>query len=136
MFDVKDLQGEEVFVDKEVTDKEVNDEVQKVVEEVVEDINTAKLIVDDAHVSAVGEVNVASIATTDSAAAIITIDEVTLAKALAELKASIPKLKKKDQIRLDEEIALKLQAEFNEKQRVTREKAQKELEANIALIET
>nr|GEX82206.1 retrovirus-related Pol polyprotein from transposon TNT 1-94 [Tanacetum cinerariifolium] len=137
MFDVKDLQGKEVFVDKEVTDKEVNDEVQKVVEVVVEDINTAKLIVDAAHVSVVGEVNVASIATTDSAAATITIDEVTLAKALAELKASIPKdkgkgimvketmkLKKNDQIRLDEEVALKLQAElqaeFNEKQRKRR----------------
>nr|GEY37082.1 hypothetical protein [Tanacetum cinerariifolium] len=47
------------------------------------------------------------------------------------------KLKKKDQIRLDEEAALKLQAEFDkEEQRLAREKAQKEQEANIALIET
>nr|GEZ00804.1 hypothetical protein [Tanacetum cinerariifolium] len=46
------------------------------------------------------------------------------------------KLKKKDQIRLDEEVALKLQAEFDEEQRLTREKAQKEIEASIALIET
>nr|GEY53465.1 hypothetical protein [Tanacetum cinerariifolium] len=50
------------------------------------------------------------------------------------------KLKKKDQIRLDEEAALKLpvelQAEFNEEQRLAIEKVQKELEANIALIET
>nr|GEY21175.1 hypothetical protein [Tanacetum cinerariifolium] len=178
MFDVNDLQGEEVFVEKEVADKEVNDEVQKVVEEIVEDINTAKLIIDDAHVNAAGEVNVASIATTDSAAAIITIDEVTLPKALAELKASKPKVKgvfiqepsesttttktisskksqdkrkaimveepvktkKKEQIRLDEEAALKLQAEleaeFDEEQRHARERAQKELKANIALIET
>nr|GEV64511.1 putative ribonuclease H-like domain-containing protein [Tanacetum cinerariifolium] len=80
------------------------------------------------------------------------IDEVTLAQALAELKTSKPKAKgdkgkgimveepvkakKKDQIKLDEETALKLQAEFNEEQRLTREKAEKELEANIALIET
>nr|GEU42381.1 retrovirus-related Pol polyprotein from transposon TNT 1-94 [Tanacetum cinerariifolium] len=63
MFDVNDLHGEEVFIEKEVADKEVNDEVQKVVEEVVEETNTAKLIVDAAHVSAVGEVNAASIAT-------------------------------------------------------------------------
>nr|GEX33687.1 hypothetical protein [Tanacetum cinerariifolium] len=46
---------------------------------------------------------------------------------------------KKDQIRLDEEAALKLQAElqaeFNEEQRIAREKAQKEQEANIAIIE-
>nr|GFD23573.1 hypothetical protein [Tanacetum cinerariifolium] len=43
----------------------------------------------------------------------------------------------KDQIRLNEETALKLQAGFNEEeQRLARERAQKELEANIALIET
>nr|GEW11577.1 uncharacterized mitochondrial protein AtMg00810-like [Tanacetum cinerariifolium] len=50
------------------------------------------------------------------------------------------KLKKKDQIMLDEEAALKLQAElhteFDKKQRLSKEKAQKELEANIAMIET
>nr|GEU30959.1 putative ribonuclease H-like domain-containing protein [Tanacetum cinerariifolium] len=49
------------------------------------------------------------------------------------------KPKKKDQIRLDEEAAFKLQAElqveFDEEQRIAREKAQKEQEANIALIE-
>nr|GEZ92127.1 hypothetical protein [Tanacetum cinerariifolium] len=41
MFDVNDLHSEEVFVEKEVAYKEVNDEVQKVVEEVLEDTNTA-----------------------------------------------------------------------------------------------
>nr|GFB17864.1 hypothetical protein [Tanacetum cinerariifolium] len=83
------------------------------------------------------------------------IDEVTLAQALAELKTSKPKAKrdkekgimveelvkhkKKGQIRLDEEASLKLQAElhaeFDEEQRLAREKAKTELEANIALIE-
>nr|GFA74078.1 hypothetical protein [Tanacetum cinerariifolium] len=46
------------------------------------------------------------------------------------------KPKKKDQSRLDEEAALKLQAEFDEEERLAREKAEKEQEANIALIET
>nr|GEX40547.1 hypothetical protein [Tanacetum cinerariifolium] len=46
------------------------------------------------------------------------------------------KPKKKDQFRLDEEVALKLQAGFDEQERLTREKAKKEQEANIALIET
>nr|GEV94530.1 hypothetical protein [Tanacetum cinerariifolium] len=46
------------------------------------------------------------------------------------------KPKKKDQIRLDEEVALNLQAEFDEEQRLAREKTKKELEANISLIET
>nr|GEW52380.1 retrotransposon Orf1 [Tanacetum cinerariifolium] len=44
--------------------------------------------------------------------------------------------KNKDQIRFDEEAALKLQVEFDEEQRFRKEKAKKELEANIALIET
>nr|GEW91502.1 hypothetical protein [Tanacetum cinerariifolium] len=152
MFDVSDLQREEVFVEKELADKELNDEVQKVVEEVVEDINTAKLIINATQVSVVGEVNAVSIATTISAATTITTDETTLAQALVEIKTSKPKakgivlqdpkrakLKRKDQIRIDEEAALKLQAElqaeFKEEQRLTRESAQKEQEANIALIE-
>ncbi|GJZ38366.1 hypothetical protein Tco_0584557 [Tanacetum coccineum] len=40
-------------------------------------------------------------------------------------------MKKKELIRLDEEIASKLQAEFNEEVRLAREKAEKEEEANI-----
>ncbi|GJU19168.1 hypothetical protein Tco_1152510 [Tanacetum coccineum] len=40
-------------------------------------------------------------------------------------------IKKKELIRLDEEIASKLQAEFNEEVRLAREKAEKEKEANI-----
>ncbi|GKE45018.1 hypothetical protein Tco_1472302, partial [Tanacetum coccineum] len=64
MFDVNDLHGDEVFVEKEVHVKEV---------------------------SAVGKVNIASIATTVSDA-IITEDEITLAQALAELKSIKPKV--------------------------------------------
>nr|GEV84146.1 hypothetical protein [Tanacetum cinerariifolium] len=45
------------------------------------------------------------------------------------------KPKKKDQIRLDEKVAKKLQAEFNEEEILPREKAEKEERANIALIE-
>ncbi|GJZ30739.1 hypothetical protein Tco_0575786 [Tanacetum coccineum] len=42
---------------------------------------------------------------------------------------------KKELIRLDEEIASKLQAEFDEEVRLAREKAEKEQEANVALTE-
>ncbi|GJS27846.1 hypothetical protein Tco_0488466 [Tanacetum coccineum] len=45
-------------------------------------------------------------------------------------------MKKKDQIRLDEETALRLQAAFDEEERLAREKAEKVEEANIVLIET
>nr|GEV57134.1 hypothetical protein [Tanacetum cinerariifolium] len=115
MFDVNDLHGEELFVKKEFSDKEVNDEVQKVVKEVVEDTNTAKLIIDAAQVSVGGKVNTASIATT-----------ISQDKGKAIMIKEPMKPKKKDQIRLDEEAALKLQVElqteFDEEQRIAREK--------------
>ncbi|GKC22645.1 hypothetical protein Tco_1024795 [Tanacetum coccineum] len=43
--------------------------------------------------------------------------------------------KKKDQIRLDEELAFRLQSKEEEEARLAREKAEKEQEANVALIE-
>nr|GEY50694.1 hypothetical protein [Tanacetum cinerariifolium] len=46
------------------------------------------------------------------------------------------KLKKKDQILFDEEVARKLQEEINEQERLVGERARQEEEANIALIET
>nr|GEY29351.1 hypothetical protein [Tanacetum cinerariifolium] len=66
MFNANDLHGEEVFVEKEVVDKEVG---------------------------AAGEVNVASIATTLSVAATITTEEITLALSLGEIKTTKPKVK-------------------------------------------
>ncbi|GKB87627.1 hypothetical protein Tco_0959899 [Tanacetum coccineum] len=63
MFNVNDLHGDEVFIEREVPVKEVSD---------------------------VGKVNTASIATTVSAAT-ITKDEITLAQALAKLKSVKPK---------------------------------------------
>ncbi|GKC03957.1 hypothetical protein Tco_0995567 [Tanacetum coccineum] len=44
-------------------------------------------------------------------------------------------MKKKELIRLDEEIASKLQCEFDEEVSLAREKAKKEQEANVALTE-
>ncbi|GKA26106.1 hypothetical protein Tco_0712215 [Tanacetum coccineum] len=112
MFDVDTLNGKEVFVARQN---------ENVVEEVV---NAAQ---------------VSTAATTIT----ITTEEITLAQALEVLKTSKPKdkgkgimieepvkpLKKKDLIRLDEEIASKLQDEFDEDERLAREKD----EANVAL---
>ncbi|GJR82831.1 hypothetical protein Tco_0153616 [Tanacetum coccineum] len=80
-----------------------------------------------------------------SVAATITTEEITLAQALAELRSAKPKivnntkmiepekpLKMKEQIRLDEELAFKLQAEEEEQERLAREKAEKVEEANIS----
>ncbi|GKD43296.1 hypothetical protein Tco_1267941 [Tanacetum coccineum] len=165
MFGVNDLDGDEVFVKKEVPVKEVG---------------------------VVGKVNAASIATIVSAAIIPEVD-ITLAQALAELKSAKPKatttkiaaiiitfasirpkakglviheqeqaptltpivssqqpsqikvqdkgkgimveeplkMKKKDQVSFDEQEAKRLQAEFDEEERLAREKDK----ANIALTE-
>ncbi|GJZ65445.1 putative ribonuclease H-like domain-containing protein [Tanacetum coccineum] len=164
--------------DEEITLVSVHDEME-VDKEVVEVINTAKLIIDAAQVSAAGDkVSAASVATTVSAATTTTattVDDITLAQALKEMKSTKPKtkgvviqelgestttkslqlssqqshdkgkgiwiepvklMKNKDQISFDEETTLKLQAEFNKEERFAREKAEKEQEANIALIET
>ncbi|GKB81936.1 hypothetical protein Tco_0948831 [Tanacetum coccineum] len=50
------------------------------------------------------------------------------------IEEPVKSMKKKDIIRLDEEVALKLQAEFDEEERLARQKAKKEKEDNIALI--
>ncbi|GJW93586.1 putative ribonuclease H-like domain-containing protein [Tanacetum coccineum] len=147
MFDVNDLVGEEVFVaEQEVAANKEDD----VVKEVVEVVNTAKLIVDAAQVNTAGNVvSTVGDATTVSAATTTTDDD---GKSTTTISSQIPSkqsqdkgkcilveepvkhLKKKDQIRLDEETALRLQAEFDEEERLAREKAKKE-EANIALTE-
>ncbi|GJU39159.1 putative ribonuclease H-like domain-containing protein [Tanacetum coccineum] len=116
MFDLNDLHGDEVFVEKEVLVKEV---------------------------SVVGKVNTASIAITVSAAT-ITEDEITLAQALAELKSVKPKVTTatttitkgiflKSQVNITTTTITskdKGKAEFDEEVRLAREKD----EANIALI--
>ncbi|GKE57474.1 hypothetical protein Tco_1496659, partial [Tanacetum coccineum] len=130
-------------------------------EEVVEVINTAKLIINAAQVSAAcDKVCTVDAATTISVSTITnatTVEEITLAQALADLKSTkakakgiafrepgeftttttpipskiqdkgkakmiepepVKKLSKKDQLKLDEEIALKLQANIDEEERL------------------
>ncbi|GJS26252.1 putative ribonuclease H-like domain-containing protein [Tanacetum coccineum] len=147
MFDVNLLDGEEVFIaEQEVAANKENDEVN-VVKEVVEVISVAGNVVSTAG----NVVSTAGDATTVSAGTTTTNDDsdITLAQAPIEMKCTKPKdngkgilielekpMKKKDQIRRDEETALKLQAKFDEEERLAREKAKIEKEANIALIET
>ncbi|GJT69746.1 hypothetical protein Tco_1029032 [Tanacetum coccineum] len=80
---------------------------EEVVKEVVEVINNVKLIIDAAQ-----------------------------DKGKGILIEPVKPMKKKDQIRLDEETTFNLQAKFDEEERLVREKAKKEKETNIALIET
>ncbi|GJY21014.1 hypothetical protein Tco_0393580 [Tanacetum coccineum] len=77
----------------------------------------------------------------------LSVDEVTLAQELAALKSvkvkdkgkgkmveeePMKKMSKKELLKLDKELAFKLQAEEDEEERLAREKAQKVEEANIA----
>ncbi|GJZ33498.1 ribonuclease H-like domain-containing protein, partial [Tanacetum coccineum] len=108
----------------------------------VQNVDEEMFDVNVLDVSTAGDATTVSAATTTTAT-ITTVDDITLAQALMEIKSTKPKEKgvviqelKKYQIRLDEEVALKLKAEFNEEERFAREKAEKEKEANIALIET
>ncbi|GJS24440.1 hypothetical protein Tco_0453072 [Tanacetum coccineum] len=92
-----------IDADEEITLVSVHDmnvsAGEEVAEEVVEVINTAKLIIDAAQVSAAGDiVSAASAATTVSAATtttatITTVDDITLAQALEEMKSTKPKKK-------------------------------------------
>ncbi|GKA87541.1 hypothetical protein Tco_0809305 [Tanacetum coccineum] len=151
MFGVNDLDGDEIVVESEVTDK----------------VGEKRNSIDEA-------VAVTHAVTIPVSAAIITNVELTLAQTLAELKSARPKtkwvvmqepsestptislqlpsrvkgqgskdkgkanmiepekpLKKTDQIKFDEEEALRLQVEFDEEDRLAREKAQQVEEANI-----
>ncbi|GJX30100.1 hypothetical protein Tco_0238179 [Tanacetum coccineum] len=129
MFRVQDLDGDEVVVESEARAGE-----KRNVEEVVVVIDTASIPVSVAAiiVSAVSEIPI-----------VTTADELTLAQALAKLKTA-PKppqdkgkgimieepvlekekpMKKQEQMRIDEELAFKLQSE-EEEERLAREKAQ------------
>ncbi|GJZ98740.1 hypothetical protein Tco_0671193, partial [Tanacetum coccineum] len=145
-----------IDADEEVTLVSVHDmnvsAGEEVVEEVVEVIIIAKLIIYAAQVSVAGDiVSATSVATTVSTATtttatINTVDDITLAQALEEMISTKPKKKWIVIQELDESTAtissqLSLQQsrdkdEFNEEERLAREKAEKEEEANIALIET
>ncbi|GJY86393.1 hypothetical protein Tco_0500419 [Tanacetum coccineum] len=134
-YNVNVLDDVEMFVEEQ-DDVNVKDGVnvsEEVVEEVVEAINIAKLIVDVVQVSAASAATSVSAAPTTTAAT--TVKEITLAQALEKMKKPEKPLKMKDQIRLDEETALRLQAEFDEEERLAREEAENGLQkANMCLV--
>ncbi|GKA52574.1 putative ribonuclease H-like domain-containing protein [Tanacetum coccineum] len=114
------------------------------------DKDTEVTLVDETHGSEKIVEEVVSIADV-SATAIITTEEITLAQALAELRSVKPKIvvkdkgkgkmveeepvkkmSKKELLKLNEELAFKLQAEEKEQARLEREKTEKVEEANIS----
>ncbi|GJV79458.1 hypothetical protein Tco_1515328 [Tanacetum coccineum] len=129
MFDTCVLNHEEVFAGQDMAQKEIN--LAKKEDSTTDLVTTSGEVVTTASV----EVSIASPteATID--------DELTLAQTLIEIKSKgimedPEKLtKKKDQIRLNEELSFRLQAKKEEEVRLAREKAKKEQEANVALTE-
>ncbi|GJV77789.1 hypothetical protein Tco_1509373 [Tanacetum coccineum] len=102
MFGVHDLDGDEVVVESEVTDKA--GKKRNIVEEAVDVTDVVTIPVSAAIIT-----NVKSQGSKDKGKAM-----------MIELEKP---LKKKDQIKFDEEEALRLQAEFDEEDRLAREKA-------------
>ncbi|GJS10516.1 hypothetical protein Tco_0367312 [Tanacetum coccineum] len=152
MFDVNVLDGEEVFVaEQEVAVKDVSN----VVSTAGDATTVSAATTTTATITTVDDITLAQalmeIKSTKPKEKGVVIQELgesttTISSQLSSQQSQdkgkgiliepVKPMKKKDLIRLDEEAALKLQAEFDEEERLAREKAKKEKEANIALIET
>ncbi|GJU90824.1 hypothetical protein Tco_1303247 [Tanacetum coccineum] len=153
MFDVNTLTGAEVIVDNEDVVKTAEEtgsvvEKAKLVSAVEETVNaattttTTTIISDDKITLAKAHAELKSAKPPTqgitTATTTITADSTrpkTKGIVMQEPKPEKP-LKKKDQIKFDEEEAQRLEDEFDEQERIEREKAEKEAEANIALKET
>ncbi|GJV69793.1 hypothetical protein Tco_1485302 [Tanacetum coccineum] len=131
MFDVNTLTGDEVLAEQEVATKDVNLTIDEVtLAQALADLKSVKTKV-KANVVEEPSIPVSDASTKVSAATTTTTATIpTLGKGIVitELEPEKP-LKKKDQISIDEQEAIRLQAEFDEEERLAREKD----EANVAL---
>ncbi|GKC60929.1 hypothetical protein Tco_1088527 [Tanacetum coccineum] len=129
MFDLNTLTGDEVLAEQEVATKDVNLTVNEVT--LAQALAALKSVNPKVKANVVKESSAAS--TKVSAATTTTTATITTSRkgiVITELEPEEP-LKKKDQLKLDEEMALKLQAAIDEEERLAREKD----EANVALTE-
>ncbi|GKA44502.1 hypothetical protein Tco_0737226 [Tanacetum coccineum] len=133
MFDVNTLTSDEVLAEQEVAAKDVNLTVDEVT--LAQALAALKSVKPKVKANVVEELSVpvSADSTKVSAATITTTAIIPTPRkgiVITEVEEPVKKLsKKKYLIRFDEEIALKLQAEFDEEERLTREKD----EANVAL---
>ncbi|GKD67564.1 hypothetical protein Tco_1321654, partial [Tanacetum coccineum] len=124
MFDVDTLNDDEVFTEQEVAATDVNLIVDEVT--LAQALAALKSVKPKVKGDVIKEpnvlVNAASAPTKDKGKGIM-------------IEEPVKPMKKKVQIMLDEDVASKLQAEFDEEEILAREKAKKEKEANVALTE-
>ncbi|GKD12926.1 hypothetical protein Tco_1197333 [Tanacetum coccineum] len=145
MFDVGTVTGDEVFAEQEVAAKDVKLTVDEVT--LAQALAALKSVKSKVKEDVIEEpsvpVSADSASTKVSAATTTTATIPTPRKGIVITKLGTPtttissqQSQDKDaQIRLDEETAKRLQAEFDEEERLAREKVEKEKEANIALTE-
>ncbi|GJZ32477.1 hypothetical protein Tco_0577913 [Tanacetum coccineum] len=158
IFDVDALNGDEVFAEQEVAAKDMNLTVDEVT--LAQALAALKSVKPKVKGDVIKEPNVpvnAASATTKVSAAITTIATIpTPSKGIVITELGTPTttissqqsqdkgkgimieepvkpMKKKHQISLDEEVASKLQAEFDEEERLAREKAEKEKRSQCCL---
>ncbi|GJY11940.1 hypothetical protein Tco_0381249 [Tanacetum coccineum] len=161
MFDTSVLDGDEVFAKPKVTIKDVNLSVDKVtlaqalaalksakVQEkanVVEELSESKTTTPTLTTTTATTVTAASTRPKAKGLVIHKEEQATTPTVSSQQPSQVKaqdkgkgimveepvKMKKKDQLSLDEELAFKLQAEEEEEERLAREKAQREEEANI-----
>ncbi|GJU61976.1 ribonuclease H-like domain-containing protein [Tanacetum coccineum] len=129
MFDVNTLTGDEALAEQAVATKDVNLTVDEVT--LAQALAALKSVKNQANVVEEPSVPVSAASTKDSAATTTT-TATTPRKGIVitELEPEKP-LKKKDQISFDEQEAIRLQVEFDEEERLAREKD----EANVAFTE-
>ncbi|GKA56921.1 hypothetical protein Tco_0755993 [Tanacetum coccineum] len=129
MFRVHDLVGDEVVVEIEVASKDVNLSVDEVtLAQALVALKSAKPKADKVMLQ---ELEQGTITTTTAATTVTAASPRPKAKGLDKGKGKMVEpekpIKKKELIRLDEEIASKLQAEFDEEVRLAREKVEKDV---------
>ncbi|GJX23938.1 hypothetical protein Tco_0228383, partial [Tanacetum coccineum] len=124
MFDVNTLTGDEMLVGQEVANKDVNLTVDEVT--LAQELVTLKSVKSKVKGDVVEEPSVPISTATTTITATISTPKKGIIK--TELESEIP-LKKKDQISFDEQEAIRLQAKFDEDERIAREKD----EANVSL---
>ncbi|GJV32625.1 hypothetical protein Tco_1393025 [Tanacetum coccineum] len=132
MFDIGVLDGDEVLAEPEVIVKDVNLSVDEVtLAQALATLKSAKVqkkanVVEEPSESIT---TTPTLTTTTAATTIIAVKEHDKGKGI--IVEEPIKMKKKDQISLDEEVSFKLQAKEEEEERLVREKAQQIEEANI-----
>ncbi|GJS12799.1 putative ribonuclease H-like domain-containing protein [Tanacetum coccineum] len=127
MFDTCILDGDEVLAEPEVTVKNVNLSVDEVtLAQALAALKSAK-VQEKANVVEEPSESITTIPTLTTTTASITVIVKEQDKGKRIMVEEPVKMKKKDQIRLDEEFAFKLQAKFDEQERIETKKADAEI---------